>query len=319
MDLRPGQLLHVHGYVEHAPLVRALARAGYRAGASFVDVLHFDQHVNRALIELGPDEALTRTPAWLVKRLEDRAADEAVSIRVLPEPEPDLFADLDGERVGRFHAVELAKAVWRLSGERRIAGSIVGCPTASWARAVFGEPDVERLWQAIAATVRLDEADPVTAWRDHIARLEVRAAALTARDFDAIHFRGPGTDLTVGLLDGGVWKSALDEAARGQRCVTNMPTEEVYTAPDWRRTEGVVRSTRPLPMLGTIVRDLELRFERGHAVDVHATTGADVVRAEMATDEGGSALGEVALVDGRSRVGQTGVTFYEALYDENAS
>ena len=184
---------------------------------------------------------------------------------------------------------------------------------------MFGEPDVERLWQAIAATVRLDEADPVAAWRDHIARLEVRAAALTARDFDAIHFRGPGTDLTVGLLDGGVWKSALDEAAWGQRCVTNMPTEEVYTAPDWRRTEGVVRSTRPLPMLGTIVRDLELRFERGDAVDVHATTGADVVRAEMATDEGGSALGEVALVDGRSRVGQTGLTFYEALYDENAS
>jgi aminopeptidase len=203
--------------------------------------------------------------------------------------------------------------------EQRAQASIVAYPNEGWARRVFGEPDVERLWDAVEAAVRLDESDPVAAWNEHMARLTARAAALTERRFDSIRFRGPGTDLRVGLLADGQWRAAADEATWGVSYVGNVPTEEVYTSPDYRRTEGIVRSTRPLGLQGTVVEGLELRFEQGKAVEVKAAKGADVIRAELAIDEGAAYLGEVALVDGTSRVGQLGITFFDTLFDENAT
>ena len=197
--------------------------------------------------------------------------------------------------------------------------SIVSFPNEGWARRVFGEPDVERLWGAVATAVRLDEPDPFAAWQEHMDRLSARAAALTERRFDAIRFRGPGTDLTVGLLQEGRWLAATDEATWGVSYVGNVPTEEVYTSPDYRRTEGVVRSTRPLGLQGTVVEGLELRFEAGKAVQVKAAKGADVIRGELEIDEGAPYLGEVSLVDGSSRVGQLGITFFDTLFDENAT
>jgi aminopeptidase len=167
--------------------------------------------------------------------------------------------------------------------------------------------------------VRLDEPDPVAAWWAHVAALEERAAALNALRLDAVRFAGPGTSLVVGLLPESRWTSALDETAWGKKHVGNIPTEEVYASPDYRRTEGVVRSTRPLPLRGTVVRDLEVRFEGGRAVEVRASAGADVVRGELATDDGAAFLGEVALVPGRSRVGELGLTFFDPLFDENAA
>jgi aminopeptidase len=166
--------------------------------------------------------------------------------------------------------------------------------------------------------VRLDRDDPVAAWREHIARLEQRAAALNERRFDHLRYRGPGTDLTIGLYPDGEWQAALDES-RGIEHVANMPTEEVFTTPDWRRVEGTVRSTLPLQIQGNIVRDLEVRFEYGRAVDVRASSGEEVMRTHVATDEGAARLGEVALVDGHSAVGETGLVFYDTLFDENAS
>ncbi|HEV3404686.1 MAG TPA: aminopeptidase, partial [Gaiellaceae bacterium] len=186
-------------------------------------------------------------------------------------------------------------------------------------KAVFGEPDVERLWTAVGFATRLDEPDPVAAWQKHMARLDERARVLNERSFDAIRFRGPGTELTVGLLPASRWRSASFTTAWGLGHVPNMPTEEVFTTPDLRRTEGTVRSTRPLGLLGTTVRDLELRFEHGRVVEVRASAGADVVRGQLATDEWAPYLGEVALVDGSSRVGQTGITFRDTLFDENAT
>jgi len=196
---------------------------------------------------------------------------------------------------------------------------VAAYPNEGWAGAVFGEPDVERLWQAVATCVRLDRPDPVAAWREHVERLVERAAALNARRFDAVRFCGPGTDLTVGLLPGGRWESARAETAWGQWFVPNMPTEEVFTTPDRRRTEGIVRSTRPLALLGTVVRDLELRFQDGRAVEVRASSGEEVVRTQLEADGGAAMLGEVALVDGSSPVGQTGITFLNTLFDENAA
>jgi aminopeptidase len=197
---------------------------------------------------------------------------------------------------------------------------IVGCPTEGWARQVFGEPDVERLWRAVEAAVRLDEPDPVAAWRDHVARLTSRAAALNERRLDAVRLRGPGTDLTIGLLPLSRWRGGSGETTWGRQFVPNLPTEEVFTTPDPRRTEGTIRSTRPLVLQqGVTVEGLELRFHEGRVTEMRATAGEDAMRMTLATDENAARLGELALVDGTSRVGQLGTTFRSTLFDENAT
>jgi aminopeptidase len=181
---------------------------------------------------------------------------------------------------------------------------------------------MERLWEAVGVTMRLDEPDPVAAWREHAATLQTRADGLNAKGFDAIRFRGPGTDLVVGLLDGSRWLCATFTTQNGVTHLPNIPTEEVFTSPDWRRTEGVVRSTFPLvvPNMGALVEGLELRFEAGKVVDVEADgDGADLIRTQLAQDEQAPFLGEVALVDRSSRVHETGLVFHNTLFDENAS
>ena len=319
VNLAPGQLLQIEGFVEHAPLVRALAEKAYAAGAAYVEVAYDDQHVKRALIREGPDDALSWTPPSHRARAEDLWRRQGAVIALRPEPEPDLFADLDGRRAGQARMKDLATEYLRQANERLISWTVAGCPSEGWARTMFGEPDVERLWDLLADAVRLDDDDPARAWREHVERLGRRAEQLSQHRFDALHFSGPGTELTIGLLPDSVWRGGASETRWGQRHVANMPTEEVFTTPDFRRTEGTVRSTLPLAVQGTLVRDLELRFENGRIVDVRASSGADVVRAQVEFDEGAAMLGEVALVDGSSRVGQLGVTFFETLFDENAA
>ncbi len=319
VSLRPGQPLFVDAAVEHAGLVRALARAAYRAGASFVDVRYVDDYVKRALIESGPEEMLDHSPRWLVDRIVELGEREGAAVLVTGEAQPGLFHDLDGRRVGASRMSARVAAWLHEVTERRISWSIVGGATPGWAERVFGEPDEDRLWKAIAETVRLGEPDPVEAWRRHGELLHERARLLDERGFDAIRFRGPGTDLLVGLVRGSTWGGGGHETLWGQPHMANMPTEEVFTSPDPARTEGIVRSTRPLAHHGTVVRGLEMRFERGRVVDVRAEEGAEVVRTEMESDEGARFLGEVALVDGDSRVGRTGITFYNTLFDENAT
>ena len=319
VNLQPGQFLAVDGLVEHAPLVRAIARAGYAAGARCVDVRYTDQHVKHALVASGPEESLDFTPSWMVSRLEALGEERSARIMVSGDPEPELLAGLDGRRVGAARMSALAQASLRLATERLVSWAIIACPTEGWARSVFGEPDVERLWDVVAGAVRLDEPDPVAAWRAHSAYLAARAASLNERAFDAIRFRGPGTDLTVGLLARSRWEAAATETVWGQHHIPNMPTEEVFTAPHRLRTEGVVRSTRPLGLLGTVVRDLEVTFSGGRITGVSASSGENVVRAQLDSDANAPFLGELALVDGTSRVGQTGITFTNTLFDENAT
>jgi aminopeptidase len=317
LNLQPGQRLAVNAMIEHAPLARAIAREAYAAGASYVDVYYADQHVRRAHIEAAAEAELDYSPPWLVERYRRLGEDGAALCAITGNPEPELYADLDGERVGKARMREVAEESLKLS-DGLCNWTIVAFPNAGWAETVFGEPDVERLWQAVAQAVRLDEPDPVAAWREHIARLDERAAQLNERRFDHLRYRGPGTDLTIGLHAESEWQSALDES-RGIKHVANMPTEEVFTTPDARRTEGVVRSTLPLQIQGNIVRDLEVRFEGGKAVEVRAASGEEVMRTHIAEDEGACRLGEVALVDGHSAVGRTGLVFYDTLFDENAS
>jgi aminopeptidase len=316
-----GQDVLISALVEHAPLARAIARAAYEAGARYVSVEYEDTHLKRELILHADDETLEWSPPWQLAEVEYFARAAGVEIRITGDPNPDLLSDLDGVRVGKARPKELARRRLEVVfGERRLNWTIVAFPSEGWATKVFGEPDVDRLWDCVAKAVRLDEQDPVQAWHDHVERLVARARLLTERRFDALRFRGPGTDLTVGLTSAFNWGAAKLETADGRSHVPNMPTEEVFTEPDARRTEGTVRSTRPLGLAGGVmVEGLELRFEGGRVVDVKADKGEDIVRSQLETDDGARRLGEVALVDGSSRVGQLGVTFFDTLFDENAT
>jgi aminopeptidase len=316
-NVQEGQTVFLNVLVEHAPLGRALARAAYRAGARYVDVRYRDDHVRHAMIELGPDEALAHSPEWM-KMLYTAMEGEA-QIWTTGDPEPELMNDLDGERVGRARMKEVIEIIRDQMIERSINWSGVAYPNEGWARQVYGEPDVERLWEAVAFCTRLDEADPVPAWRDHMARLEGRAKTLNELDLDAVHYTGPGTDLTVGLNGNARWMSALFRTRDGVEYVPNMPTEEVFTTPDCRRAEGTIRSSRPLVLEGDIIDGLQLTVKDAKIVDVQADKGAGIVRGQLEVDDRAAYFGEIALVDGTSRVGQTNTTFFDTLYDENAT
>jgi aminopeptidase len=317
-NVQPGQTLFVNGLVDHAELARAIARAGYEAGARYVDVRYSDQHVRRAMIELAGDDVLTETPEWLLEQVK-AIGDNGALVMIAGDPEPELLADLDQDRVGRTRPRALLDALHVAQSARTVAWTIAAFPNEGWATQMFGEPDVDRLWDIVEHCVRLDEPDPVAAWHTHIERLGRRAKALDDLRIDAVHFHGAGTDLTVGLLPESRWLGVESETLDGITYVANMPTEEVYTTPDARRTEGVVTSTMPLSVLGTIVTGLRARFSGGRIVEVEADHGADVIRGQLASDEHAASLGEVALVDGTSRIGATGLTFFDTLYDENAT
>src|SRR5580658_8695167 len=210
LNLQPGQRLAINCMVEHAPLARAVAAQAYAAGAQFVDVLYTDQHIRRPHIEHVEEGDLGWSPPWLVRRLRKLGDDGGALLGVTGNPDPELFADLDGTRVALARMRELSEASLRLT-DGVCNWAVVACPNAGWARTVFGEPDLERLWEAVSGAVRLDEPDPVAAWRSHIAELARRASRLGERAFDALRYRAPGTDLTVGLLPNSIWTAALAE------------------------------------------------------------------------------------------------------------
>ena len=316
-NVQEGQTVFVTTQVEHVPLARALTRAAYRAGARYVDVRYRDDHVRHAMIDLGPDEALTHSPEWM-KQLY-RAMEGGAQLWTTGDPEPELMNDLDGERVGRARMKEITEIIRDQMIARSLNWSGVAYPSEGWATQIYGEPDLDRLWEAVAFCTRLDEADPVQAWRDHMARLEGRGKTLTELQLDAIHYTGPGTDLKVGLNPNARWMSALFRTRDGIEYVPNMPTEEVFTTPDCRRAEGTIRSSRPLVLDGDIIEGLQLTVKDGKIVDVQADKGAGIVRGQLEIDDRAGYFGELALVDGTSRVGQTHTTFFDTLYDENAT
>jgi aminopeptidase len=300
-NVQEGQEVVLFHQVEHVPIARAVARAAYRAGARRVYPEAADLHIRKAAIELGPEEELGVTPPHFLGWAKTWHQARPAIIQLTGNPDPGLFAGLDPALVN-----------W----------VIVPAPNEGWAQTIFGEPDVERLWQAVATAMRLDADDPVQAWHDHAAALRVRADQLNEHGFDAVRFRGPGTDLVVGLLEASRWLCATFKTTSGIEHLPNIPTEEVFTTPDWRRTTGVVRSTYPLIVPGVFARvdGLEVRFEEGRIVDVQADgDGAAVISSQLESDPQAPFLGEIALVDGASRIRQTGLVFHDTLFDENAS
>lgn len=318
VNLAEGQELFVDAFVEHAPLVRAVARAGYSAGARRVDVAYVDKYVDAAMVELGPEEELAHGAPWLIQRATAIEEREGALISLTGDPAPRLLDHLDPRRVAIPRARDLTAEKIRVALGDKVRWTIAAYPTEGWAERVLGSPDVERLWTAVATSVRLDEDDPNEAWRAHVRDLGTRTKALNELRLDAVRFHGAGTDFVVGLLPQSDWRCG-SHAVDGRDFVANMPTEEVFVTPDRKRAEGVVRATKPLPLNGTVVKGLEVRFRDGSIIGVDAESGADIVREQVALDEGAARLGELALVDESSRVGRTGLTFFNTLFDENAA
>jgi aminopeptidase len=322
-NVQPGQIVTVgadHGQYE---LARAIAESAYKHGASFVDVSYFDPYVKRARIAFAEEESLTFVPSWYGQRLLTLGEERAARISLAGPTTTGLLDDLDPDRAGRDQ-LPFVKEILQLIADRTTNWTVVPCPTEPWARLVHPDlpPDeaLDRLWEEVAHVCRLDEADPVAAWAERADTLSAAAGRLNERRFDALHYEGPGTDLTIGLLPTSTFQAARDETVGGIVHLANLPTQEVYATPDPQRADGRVRSTKPLVLAdGTIIRGLEVRFEGGRAVEFNAEQGAGVMRGRAAFDDGAARLGEVALVDREGRIGRLGTVFYDTLLDENAA
>ncbi len=321
-NVQRGQIVAVGAELGKEAMVRALATSAYRYGARFVDVSYFDMHVKRARIEHADADTLDFVPPWYGQRLLGLSDAHAARIGLTGPAAPGLLDDLDPRRAGRDHLPALKEA-GEVVDRRTTNWTAIPCPTIGWAKVVHPDlPEEEALRtlaQQILHVCRMDENDPVAAWRARIDQLVGAAARVTGRGFDALHFAGPGTDLTIGLLPSSRFLAARFETVDGIVHMPNLPTEEVFSAPDPQRAEGVVRATKPLVVGGSIVRGLEVEFRDGAAVRIDADENADVLRAWAARDEGAARLGEVALVDGEGRIGALDTVFFDTLLDENAA
>ena len=319
-DLQPGQDVVVAPWDPlQAPIARAVAEEAYAAGARYVSVVYWDGAAKASRLRHAPEDSLGFVPDWVRRVTTEAIERRSAWISLMGDPDPDVFADVDQDRLGRDQMPYIPE-LFELISSRAVNWTVVPGPTPAWAKRLFGEPDEERLWETLAPILRMDAEDPVQAWRDHVARLNDRAAALNERRFTSVRFDGPDTDLTVGLIEGHQWLAGVFPTTWGPVPVVNMPTEEVFTTPDRHRVEGTVRMTRPVLMTGgALIEGLRLRFESGRIVDVSADANADAVRAQIALDEGAARLGEIALVDNSSPVGRSGILFGDLLLDENAA
>lgn len=322
-NVQPGQIVSVSCEPGKEFLTRAVAAEAYKAGARFVDVQWYDPWVKKARIEHAADDTLEFVPSWYGERVLALGDQRAARIAFSGPAAPGVLDGLDPVRAGRDRLPSVKESSQVLSA-RTTNWNIVPCPSPSWAGLVH--PDLEphaglaRLWEQVNHVCRLDEDDPAAAWDARRVELETAAARLTERRFDALHYEGPGTDLTVGLLPGHNWLSGGMQTVDGLHHMANLPTEEVFTSPDPERTEGVVASTMPLVLLdGTVVNDLVMRFEGGRIVQLDASSAADTMRTIIARDEGAARLGEAALVDASGRIGPLKTVFYDTLLDENAA
>jgi aminopeptidase len=322
-NVQPGQVMLVTAELGQEELARAIAAAAYDRGAKYVDVNYFDPYVKRARIEHADPDTLDFVPSWYGERAVAHADGRGARVTLAGVTAPNLLDDLDNALVGRDRLPYL-KEIPKIVGERSTNWCIVPCPHPAWAKLVhpeLSEADAyEKLWAELEHVLRLDEPDPSEAWEKRMAVLSDSARRLSEHHFDAIELRGPGTELTVGLLRTHRWWAADFQTVDGLRHFPNLPTEEVFTTPDPERTEGHVASTKPLVLRdGTIIRGLRVRFERGQAVEIEADENGEALRTQQSLDAGALKLGELALVDSQGRIGSLSTVFYDTLLDENAA
>ena len=324
LDLQPGQDLVLTAPISALSLVRRIAEHAYKAGAGIVTPIFSDDELTLTRYRHAQDASFDRAEGWRYEGMAKAFAGNAARLAVRGD-NPMLLAEEDPAKVSRANkatSTAYRPALEKITGFD-INWNIVAFPTPAWAQLVFpGEAEdvaVAKLAEAIFAASRVDREDPVAAWQEHNAALARRTSWLNDQAFHALRFRGPGTDLTVGLADGHKWNGGAETAKNGITCNPNIPTEEVFTTPHAHRVVGHVTSTKPLSYQGTLIDQISVRFEGGRIVEASAARGADVLNKVLDTDEGARRLGEVALVPHSSPIAQSGLLFYNTLFDENAA
>jgi aminopeptidase len=324
LRLAPGQDVFLTAPVAALPLVRRVAQHAYKAGAGLVTPILSDEEVTLARYRFGSEASFDRAPSWLYEGAA-RAFDANAARLAIVGEDPMLLAGEDPARVARANkanSIAYEPALSKIANFV-INWNIVAYPGPSWAKRVFPDEEenaaVAKLAEAIFAASRVDGDDPVAAWEKHNAVLGARTSWLNQQRFAALHFSGPGTNLTVGLADGHEWQGGASTARNGVTCNPNIPTEEVFTTPHARRVEGRVTSTKPLSYQGTLIDGIAVRFEEGRIVEVKAKRGEEVLAKVIDTDDGARRLGEVALVPHSSPIAKSGLLFFNTLFDENAA
>ncbi|AYD03433.1 aminopeptidase [Neorhizobium sp. NCHU2750] len=324
LGLKPGQDLVITAPIAALPLVRFITKHAYMAGAGIVTPFYSDEETTLARYQHAADASFDKASGWLYEGMAKAYESGAARLAVAGD-NPMLLSAQDPAKVARANkANSMAyKPALEKIANFDINWNIVSYPNPSWARQVFPdlpeEAAVAKLADAIFAASRVDVADPVAAWAEHNANLKTRSTWLNGERFAALHFTGPGTDLTVGLADGHEWHGGASKAKNGIICNPNIPTEEVFTTPHALKVEGHVSSTKPLSHQGTLIDNIQVRFEGGRIVEAKASRGEEVLNKVLETDEGARRLGEVALVPHSSPISASGILFYNTLFDENAS
>jgi len=324
LGLRAGQELIMSAPMEALPLVRRITEHAYKAGALLVTTFYGDDPSVLARFAYAPDASFDYAPKWLQDGIAEGFRSGAARLAIAGA-NPALLAKQDSAKVARANvaASKAGKPAMELITRHEINWTIVACATPEWAKLVFpDEPEdiaIAKLWEAIFAASRINADDPVVEWQQHGERLKKRVDLLNGKRFSALHFKGPGTDLTVGLADDHLWAGGGTTAGNGVYCQPNIPTEECFTTPHMNRVDGTVRASKPLSHQGTLIENIAVRFEGGKIVEATATAGEDVLNRLISTDDGARRLGEVALVPHSSPIAQSGVLFWNTLFDENAA
>jgi aminopeptidase len=324
LGLQAGQELVMTAPLEALQLVRRITEQAYRAGASLVTTLYSDDEAALMRYRLAPNASFDHAAGWLYDGMGTAFKSGAARLAIAGA-NPLLLSNEDPERVGRANRA-ISKAYRRaleLITRHEINWTIVASATPAWAAAVFPDdpPDeaLAKLWNAIFAISRVDGDDPVGAWKRHDANLHERADYLNEKRYSALQYRGPGTDFRLGLADDHLWLGGGTTAGNGFYCIPNLPTEEVFTTPHKDRADGTVTASKPLSYQGTMIEGIQVRFEQGRIVEARATRGQKVLENLIGTDEGARRLGEVALVPHSSPIAQSGLLFFNTLFDENAA
>ncbi|MFT3893473.1 MAG: aminopeptidase [Anaerolineales bacterium] len=324
LNLRAGQRLMISAGIFDYPLVRKVISSAYNAGARYVDVLWNDEECAHIHLNQAPQDGLTEIPNWLPASAMEYIENGDAYLGIA-SANPDAFADVDPERVQARQIAMLQKMEKANDAimHDAINWCVVSSPTKDWASKIFpsipGEQAVEKLWEAIFQTCRVDQPDPVAAWLTHIADLKKRSEYMNTKRYSALHYQAPGTDLTVGLPEKHVWLAAQMKAENGIDFTANMPTEEIFTLPHKDRVDGTVCASRPLVVNGRVVEDFTLTFQNGKITHFTAQKEEETLRKLIETDEGSKSIGEVALVPNSSPISRRGHLFFNTLFDENAA
>lgn len=322
--ITPGQQLLISAPIEAVPLVRRITHHAYVAGATLVTTLYADDQATLTRFQAASNASFDTAASWLFNGMAEAFKGGSARLAITGE-DPGLLGGQDPEKVSRANRArsKAYRPALELITSFAVNWCVVSCATPSWAKSVFpGLPQAEaiaNLWTAIFKCSRADLPDPVAAWAEHSRNLRKRTDFLNGRRYKALHYRAPGTDLRIGLVDGHAWKGGASTAKNGVTCNPNIPSEEVFTMPHKDRVEGTVCSTKPLSYGGTFIDGIKVRFENGRIVESSAEKGAAAFAKMIDTDEGGRRLGEVALVPHSSPISASGIVFNNTLFDENAA